>query len=82
MNYFNNNANNEILARDGVLDISNVLRQVYLWMTLGLLATAGTALLVAQTSLPLMLAQPVSVAGSITGRTGPGDVHQCTDYAP
>lgn len=56
MNYLNNNANPDILARGGALDISVVLRQVYLWMTLGLLATAGTAALVSQTSLPLMLA--------------------------
>jgi hypothetical protein len=56
MNYFNNNTNNEILARGGALDISHVLRQVYLWMTLGLLATAGTAVIVAQSGLPLMLA--------------------------
>ena len=55
MNYLNNNANNEVMARGDALDISQILRQVYLWMTFGLLATAGTALMISQTSLPGIL---------------------------
>src|SRR5579864_5800644 len=44
-------------VRSAVLDFPSVMRQVYVWMTVGLLATAGTAFVIAQTNIPILLAE-------------------------
>ncbi len=50
--------NSEVRAQSGVqVDLQAVMRQVYLWMFLGLLATAGTALVISQTTIPYTLAR-------------------------
>src|SRR5579859_7032705 len=43
-------------VRSAVLDFPSVMRQVYVWMTVGLAATAATAFLIGQTNIAPMLA--------------------------
>ncbi len=55
MNYYNNT---DIGVQSGVrLDLTAVMRQVYLWMFLGLMATAGTAFAISTTNLPTIMAR-------------------------
>jgi len=54
-----------------VLDFPSVMRQVYVWMTVGLLATAGTAFAIAQTNIPILLAkQPLLLLGAFIVELG------------
>lgn len=64
MNYYNNT---DIGIQSGVrLDLTAVMRQVYLWMFVGLLATAGTAFALSTTNLPLALARnPLLLIGAL-----------------
>jgi len=48
--------NAQTTVQRAVIDIPEVMRRVYLWMTLGLLASAGTAVIVAQTRLAVFIA--------------------------
>jgi FtsH-binding integral membrane protein len=48
---------NQTDVRSAVLDFPSVMRQVYVWMTVGLAATAATAFVVGQTNIPLLLVQ-------------------------
>ncbi|MHB8627597.1 MAG: Bax inhibitor-1/YccA family protein [Aggregatilineales bacterium] len=53
MGFYNNRTDVSAAA----LDFPSVMRQVYVWMTLALLVTAGTAFVIAQTNIPLLLAR-------------------------
>ncbi len=53
MGFYNNRTDVGSVA----VDFPSVMRQVYVWMALGLLATAGTAFVIAQTNIPQLLIQ-------------------------